>query len=444
MPLSIRIVKTLLLRINYCANILNNVLTLYTHTGGAIGNAVKGLKCVMCGKEYDADYTTYLCSACGSVLDVLLDIEVIKNRVSDLRRLQGRGVWRYKPFLPPVRNIISLDEGDTPLIKLNSVGRQCYAKFEGANPTGSFKDRGMTIIVSIASTLSSKALVTASTGNTASSAAAYAARAGLPIILVLPKGKVAEGKLAQAILYGARIVEIEGSFDDALSAVMDACNKNKQLYPLNSFNPWRLEGQKTIAFEIVERISVPDWVIVPVGNAGNISAIWKGFKELYEAGIIAQLPRMVGVQASGAAPLATAFEKGLDRPVFVDNPETIATAIRIGKPVNWPKALRAVKESKGMFIKVTDDEIALAHRELARREGIGAEPAGAAAYAGLKKLIENGVIDSSDKAVIVVTGHALKDPQAALMHSATRCTVKSVSEAISKIFELSEISPHLT
>ncbi|MCY0882770.1 MAG: threonine synthase, partial [Acidianus infernus] len=259
-----------------------------------------------------------------------------------------------------------------------------------------------------------KVVAAASTGNTAASAAAYASRAGLRIYLVLPKGKVALGKLAQSILYGATILEVNGSFDVAMASVMRLYKDLGIVYPLNSFNPWRLEGQKTIAYEIAEEIGEPDNVIVPVGNAGNIYAIWKGFTELQEAGVISKVPRMIGVQAEGAAPIAKAIEKGLNEPEFFENPETIATAIRIGKPVNWKKAIKAIKSSKGTAISVSDQEIIDAQKRLAREEGIGAEPASAAALAGYDKAIKEGIVDKDQKNVLILTGHALKDPDAML------------------------------
>jgi len=288
----------------------------------------------------------------------------------------------------------------------------------------------MTIVSTIAKAIRARMVAAASTGNTASSAAAYTARARLRMVLVLPRGKVALGKLGQSILHGASIIEVDGSFDDAMKAVMEAVEESRgAIYPFNSFNPWRLEGQKTIAYEIVEDVGTPDYVIVPVGNGGNISAIWKGFRELREAGLIDTLPRMIGVQASGAAPLAEAFEKGLDKPLFVDHPETIATAIRIGKPVNWMKAMRAVRESKGLFTKVSDDEIIAAMRMLGSLEGIGAEPAGASSLAGFLRLMDEGLFDNGDTVVLVVTGHALKDPDTMLRLPVERFEARDSNEA---------------
>ncbi len=352
------------------------------------------------------------------------------------RGFRGRGVWRYRELIPVRVEPVTMQEGGTPLIPVPRLSdaaggsADLYVKYEAANPTGSFKDRGMTVAVSLARALGVRMAVAASTGNTAASAAAYTARAGIGLTLVLPAGKVARGKLGQSILHGARVLEVDGSFDHALSVVVDSV-KRYGYYPLNSFNAWRLEGQKTIAYEIYEDIGVPDYVIVPVGNGGNISAIWKGFRELLEAGLIDRLPKMIGVQAAGAAPLADAFLQGLDHPLFNDHPETRATAIRIGRPINWAKAMRAVRESGGTFVKVTDEEIMDAQRMLARLEGIGAEPAGAAGAAALKRLTAAGVLERGVRAVIVVTGHALKDPEAMLEAPAETLHASSVEEAVS-------------
>jgi threonine synthase len=366
------------------------------------------LICINCGQIFDPDPWLFKCPKCGGLLEFKTQLNVVWN---ELRKRPLR-VWRYRELLPNVQNPISLDEGGTPLIRSN-IFKNTYIKFEGANPTGSFKDRGMTVAITIAKEAGAKSVIVASTGNTAASASAYAARAGLNCYILLPKGSVAQGKLAQVSLHGAKIFEVEGNFDVALEMVINLSN-NKSFYPLNSFNPWRLEGQKTIAFEIYDQLGCPDWIIVPVGNAGNISAIWKGFRELKELGLCRKLPKMVGVQAEGASPIATAWIKKLDKPFFIENPNTIATAIKIGKPINWPKAWKAVKESNGTFITVTDTEIINAQKLLARVDGIGAEPAGASGIAGLKKLIEQGIINHEEYVVIVVTGHALKDPQSAL------------------------------
>lgn len=301
----------------------------------------------------------------------------------------------------PLKSGVTMGEGRTPLIE-SRLKRNLWIKFDGANPTGSFKDRGMALGVTVARESGANKVIVASTGNTAASAAAYAARAGMRAYVVLPKGNVARGKLVQAALHGAEILVVDGFFDKALDLVMEY--GTKYAYPLNSFNPWRLEGQKTTAFEIYEDLGCPDNVVVPVGNAGNIYAIWKGFKELNMLGLCPKLPRMIGVQASGAAPLARAWREGLRVPLFVERPSTVASAIRIGKPVNWMKAFIAVQESGGMFVEVDDGEILRAQALLARNDGIGAELAGAASVAGALSL------DLPGTTVAVVTGHALKDP----------------------------------
>ena len=310
-------------------------------------------------------------------------------------------------------------------------------KLEGANPTGSFKDRGMTVAVSMAKYLGVKVVVCASTGNTSASMSAYAARAGLKSLVVLPKGKVAKGKLMQAMLHGATLAFVNGSFDDALRLVIRLAEEYP-VYILNSLNPWRIEGQKTLAFEIADEMGIPDWVVVPVGNGGNISAIWKGFKELKEVGLVNKLPKLAGVQAAGAAPLVKAFREGLSKPKFVDNPETVATAIRIGRPVNWPRALRAVRESGGILTAVTDDEILKAQKLLARLEGLGVEPASAASLAGLIKLREEGIIDADETVVLVATGHALKDPDIIQYLSVRHFEVRRSDDIKPLIRELAE------
>ncbi|MCE4611631.1 MAG: threonine synthase [Desulfurococcales archaeon] len=333
---------------------------------------------------------------------------------------RGRGVWRYKDLLPRLgKTVISLGEGSTPLVELpwasESTGAKVYGKLEGLNPTGSFKDRGMTVGVSIAKGLNAKVTVVASTGNTAASMAAYSRRAGLKPVILLPRGGVAKGKLLQALAHGATLIEVEGGFDHAMEAVLNLVSLDeayiRRVYPLNSFNPYRLEGQKTIAFEVLEDLGEPpDYVIVPVGNSGNIAAIWKGFKEAGMLGLPEGKPKMIGVQAEGASPLADAWALGLREPLYTHNPRTVASAIRIGRPVNWQKALKAVDESRGAFLKVSDEEILKAMATLASEEGVIVEPASAAAYAGLLKAHRIGMIERNSKVVLVLTGHGLKDP----------------------------------
>jgi len=366
------------------------------------------------------------CPRCGELLDTLVDTGKAYIRWGELR---GRGVWRYRDLLPGLNHAVTMGEGSTPLIRLREYPN-AYVKFEGANPTGSFKDRGMTVGTSLAVSLDVKGVVVASTGNTAASAAAYSARAGLECVVVLPKGNVARGKLAQSILHGARIVEVPGTFDNALEYVLDTVLNDGTVndinyYPLNSINPWRLEGQKTIAFEIVEEVGVPDFVFVPVGNGGNIYAIWKGFRELLELGIIDRVPRMIGVQAEGAAPMVR-YWRGLGE-ARIDNPRTVASAIRIGKPVNWFRAYRAVKYSNGLFLEVSDEEIIRAQRMLGR-EGVGVEPASAASLAGYLRALREGIVDVNDRVVLIATGHALKDPDILIRDNVQSITISSLEE----------------
>ncbi len=329
-------------------------------------------------------------------------------------------MWRYRDLLPRLgKTVISMGEGSTPLVELpwasEATGAKVYGKLEGLNPTGSFKDRGMTVGVSIAKGLGARVTIVASTGNTAASMAAYSKRARLKPVILLPRGGVARGKLLQALAHGATVIEVEGGFDDAMEAILNLSNTDnayiKKIYPLNSFNPYRLEGQKTIAFEVLEDLGEPpDYVIVPVGNSGNIAAIWKGFKEAEMLGLPRGRPKMIGVQAEGASPLAEAWARGLREPAYTHNPSTIASAIRIGRPVNWQKALKAVEESQGAFLKVSDEEILKSMATLASEEGIIVEPASAAAYAGLLKASKMGLIERGSKVVLVLTGHGLKDP----------------------------------
>lgn len=374
------------------------------------------IRCVSCGEEYGDDEVIYTCEKCGSVLELVNEINVSKDT------FDGRkdNLWKFKECIPVDESkIVSLDEGGTPFCKCDKLGEELgvnlYVKVEGSNPTGSFKDRGMTVGMTKAMELGVSTVGCASTGNTSASLSAYAARAGLRCIVFLPSGKVALGKLAQAMFHCAEVMSINGNFDEALEA-MTALALEKHLYLLNSINPYRLEGQKTIGYEIVRDLGwkAPDRIILPVGNAGNISAIWKGVKEFHDAGFIKDLPMMTGIQAEGACPVTNAFKKGDKCVVPVENPETIATAIRIGAPVSDIKALNAIYDSNGYSETVTDGEILDAQRLLARTEGIGVEPASAASIAGLKKLVDEGVVDKGETITCVVTGHLLKDPNTAI------------------------------
>ncbi|MFH1691714.1 MAG: threonine synthase [Candidatus Omnitrophota bacterium] len=323
-------------------------------------------------------------------------------------------IEKYYKFLPVSAKtpIVSLNEGGTPLIYAPSlseiIGCKVYLKYEGLNPTGSFKDRGMTMAISKAKEEGSKAVMCASTGNTSASAAAYAARGGLNCAVILPAGAIALGKLAQALIHGAKVLAIKGNFDDALDIVREITAK----YPItlvNSINPYRIEGQKTGAFEICDFLKeAPYYHAIPVGNAGNITAYWKGYKEYHAAGLIKQLPKMLGFQAKGASPIVQGKA--------VKNPKTLATAIKIGNPASWQQAVSARDESKGLIDAVTDKEIIAAYKLLAVKEGVFAEPASAASVAGVLKLAKSGFFHKTKGAILVcvLTGHGLKDPDRAI------------------------------
>lgn len=346
-------------------------------------------------------------------------------------------IEKYKKVLPVSAKtpVISLYEGNTPLIPAKNLPKklgfngEIYFKFEGMNPTGSFKDRGMTMAVSKAVEEGSKAVICASTGNTSASAAAYAARAGIKCVVLIPEGKIALGKLSQAVMHGAEVLEIDGNFDEALNLVKELSSK----YPLtlvNSINPFRIEGQKTAAYEICEVLGqAPDYQFMPVGNAGNITAYWKGYKECNEANPDSiKLPKMMGFQASGSAPIVEGHP--------IEKPETIATAIRIGNPASWKTAEEARDESGGVIDMVTDDEILEAYRLIASTEGVFCEPASASSLAGLIKYINKGYFKNEKpvKAVCILTGHGLKDPDTAVSNAVKPKKVKAdIKEIINAI-----------
>jgi threonine synthase len=322
-------------------------------------------------------------------------------------------LFSYRDFLPITAEtpLFSIGEGDTPLVRSRQLETeigcgQLYFKLEGCNPTGSFKDRGMVVAIAKALEAGSKAVICASTGNTSASAAAYAASSGLEAIIVIPGGKIARGKLSQAIVHGAKIVAIDGNFDQALGIVRSLSQKHPVTL-VNSINPHRIEGQKTAAFEIVDELGdAPDYLFIPVGNAGNITAYWKGFVEYYQAGRAKRKPKMMGFQAEGAAPIVRGHP--------VDKPETIATAIRIGNPASWQKAVTARDESGGIIDMVSDGEIIAAQRVMATKEGIFGEPASAASVAGLLKLSTQGMDLSQKRVVCIITGTGLKDTDVAI------------------------------
>jgi len=323
-------------------------------------------------------------------------------------------IERYRKYLPVGKNtpVVTLQEGNTPLLPARYLsqllGKGCtvYLKYEGLNPTGSFKDRGMTMAISKACEEGSRAVICASTGNTSASAAAYAARAGLRCIVLIPSGAIALGKLSQALIHGAQVLAVDGNFDAALELVK-SISADYPITLVNSLNPYRIEGQKTASFEICDTLgAAPDFQAMPVGNAGNITAYWKGYKEYKAAGKTARLPRMLGFQASGSAPIV----KG--RPI--KNPETIATAIRIGNPASWKQAENARDESGGLIDMVSDAQILQAYRILAAKEGVFAEPASCASVAGLLLLAKRGYFKKDSRIVCILTGHGLKDPDRAI------------------------------
>jgi threonine synthase len=403
-------------------------------------------KCINCGSEYGIDEIVYFCKKCGDILEIKYDQGELAGALRDNKwRDAPLSVWRYRDFMPisDATKIVSLNEGGTGFHLCERLAkhlglRQLYVKNEGENPTGSFKDRGMTVGVTKAVELGVQSVICASTGNTSASLAAYAAKAGLQCAVLIPSGKIAYGKLSQAMIYGAKVIQVRGNFDQALDVVLKLSEKHRSIYLLNSINPFRIEGQKSLGYEICDQLNqeAPDRVVVPVGNAGNISAIWKGFTEFHEVGVVKTLPKMTGIQAAGSAPIAKAIKTGSDTIVPVSAPETVATAIRIGAPVSWKKALNAIRGSHGTAETVTDTEILSAQKMLARVEGLFVEPASASSIAGLIKLVENGTIDRDERVVCVTTGHGLKDPDTAVKMSEKPMEVDAEIAAIEDVLGL--------
>ena len=356
---------------------------------------------------------------------------ISENKISSPARIGV--IERYREYLPVTDRtpVITLLEGSTPLIRADRLAAKIapnlmiYLKYEGLNPTGSFKDRGMTMAISKAVEEGSKAVMCASTGNTSASAAAYAAKAGISCMVLIPKGNIALGKLSQAMIHGAKVIQIEGNFDEALNLAREITDK----YPIvlvNSINPNRIEGQKTGAFEICDVLGgPPDFHAIPVGNAGNITAYWKGYKEYFANHKIKRLPKMIGFQAAGAAPIV------LGHPV--EKPETIATAIRIGNPASWKQAVAARDESGGLIDSVTDDEILEAYKLLASTEGIFCEPASAASVAGVRKKAAQGYFKDRATVVCILTGHGLKDPDCAIKTATQPQVIPPRMESLLKV-----------
>jgi threonine synthase len=359
-----------------------------------------------------------------------LDTQVKVNSGNNIARPWAGLIETYRAYLPVTSTtpVVTLNEGNTPLIPVPTIaaeigrGVEVFIKYDGLNPTGSFKDRGMTMAITKAKEAGAQAVICASTGNTSAAAAAYATRGGLRPYVLIPDGYVALGKLAQALVYGAEVLAIKGNFDDALDIVRQMA-ENYPITLVNSVNPYRLEGQKTAAFELVDVLGdAPDWLCIPVGNGGNITAYWMGFNQYYRDGKCQKLPQMMGFQAAGSAPLVNGAP--------VKNPDTIATAIRIGNPANWEKAMAAKNESNGEFNAVTDEEILAAYRWLAGKEGIFCEPASAASVAGLLK-VKDRVPDRA-RVVCVLTGNGLKDPDTAIK-SATNVVKQGIEANLESV-----------
>lgn len=391
-------------------------------------------QCEDCGAHLSELDPSPTCPTCGGLLDLVhqtpFEVAELRRRFLERRRaLTGSdtsGVWRYRELvLPSVRaeQIVTHPEGNTPLLERASISRwadveSLLVKHEGHNPTGSFKDRGMTVAMTQARRTSARAVACASTGNTSASLAAYASNAGLPALVFVPAGQVALGKVAQTLAYGARTLMVRGNFDDCLTLAREA-SVTLGIQLLNSVNPFRLEGQKSIVFELLDQLQweVPDWIALPAGNLGNTSAFGKALREARAIGLIARMPRIAAVQASGAAPFARSFQDDFAERLRVE-PETVATAIRIGAPASWKRAVRAIRETNGVVTAVSDAEI-LDAKAVIDAAGVGCEPASAASVAGVAQLRRKGVIRPSDRVVAVLTGHLLKDPSAVVAYHET-------------------------
>jgi threonine synthase len=397
------------------------------------------LKCLDCHQTYPVFELRYRCN-CGGTLDVCHRWEKRKNvsqsdfqeRLVSKNNWDRSGVWRYRELILPLESvdIVTKLEGNTNLYESKAVASysgldEILLKHEGENPSGSFKDRGMTVGISVAKKLGMQRVACASTGNTSASMAAYAARAGMQAIVFIPEGKIAYGKLSQVLAFGARTIQINGDFDAAMALVEKVCHK-EDIYLLNSINPFRIEGQKAIAIELLHDLDwqVPDWIVVPGGNLGNNSALSKALVEMKELGLIDKLPRLAVIQAQGANPLYTAFMENRDL-VPVPNAFTLATAIKIGSPISWKKSMRGLEQTQGIVEQVSDQEIMDAKAQV-DAAGIGAEPASCASVAGCKKLVKRFVIKPSDRVCCILTGHMLKDPDAVVAyHNGSLDNIKS-------------------
>lgn len=389
-------------------------------------------RCERCGNEHAEGASSIECTACGGLLELVHRVSAdaatlrkqFESRLPAMLRPDGSGtaadrsgVWRYRELILPTAadaDIVSHPEGNTPLVARRSVSEWAgvdalLMKHEGHNPTGSFKDRGMTVAVTQARRIGARAVACASTGNTSASLASYAAHAGLPSLVIVPKGQVAMGKLAQTLAYGARTLLVDGDFDACL-ALLRAAGESLGVYLVNSVNAFRVEGQKAIAFELLHQLEweAPDWIVLPAGNLGNTAALGKALVEAKRLGLISRIPRIAAVQAAGAAPFATSFANGFRtrEPVRA---HTVATAIRIGDPASWSRGVRAIRDTDGVALAVTDDEI-LEAKAVVDASGVGCEPGSAAAVAGVRALARNGTIDAGDRVAAILTGYILKDP----------------------------------
>lgn len=384
------------------------------------------LQCIRCGRRFDATEVRYTCD-CGDLLNVERDRSMMPDRnlfdarLSSRRTIDQSGVWRFREVVlnGDERDIVTHPEGGTRLYERGGM----LFKHEGENPTGSFKDRGMTVAITQAKRLGARAVACASTGNTSASLAAYAAQAGIRAVVFIPAGKVATGKLAQTLAYGATALHVRGDFDAAMKLVREACDR-LGIYLVNSINPFRIEGQKTIVWELLQDLewNAPDWIVVPAGNLGNTSAFGKALREAFDAGWITTMPRLASIQASGANPFYRSYRESFAKRHRI-TAETIASAIRIGDPVSHAKAVTAIQLTNGVVEEVTDEELMAAKREIDEM-GIGCEPASATTLAGVRKLRAAGIMREGERIVCVLTGHLLKDADAILRNVPRERTIE--------------------
>jgi len=407
---------------------------------------VPKLICPACEKQFDLTDNRVVCD-CGGLLDLIQPLEELKkqnlkeifdSRLGARELPDSSGVWRYRELLFPVEEIMSRGEGNTRLYPAPQIsaelGCEILFKHEGENPSGSFKDRGMTAAISAGAAIGCRNFVCASTGNTSASLASYCAANGLNGIVIIPEGKIAFGKLSQALAFGAKVLQVDGDFDAAMQLVnelgkkFDPVNPSESVYVLNSVNPFRIEGQKTIVFEILQQLNweAPDWIVLPAGNLGNTSAFGKAISEAFELGLIDRKPRLAAVQAAGANPFFKYFESGWQKFEAVENPETIATAIKIGNPQSFLRAKRAIEATNGIVLEATEDEILNAKATI-DAAGIGCEPASACSLAGIRQLVQSGETKKGEKVVGILTGHLLKDPDTTVNYHSGKLTGSSAT-----------------